>query len=310
MTSYPVSTAAGLGLLLSTLASFGGSPITESISAPSNYEGLTLPDFDVLSLTATQTGEMDFDNGPGNLSVSNFNLTSFLSQPISLTSSLTVIPLFSYSYTSLDFDNATFPVDDEDLHSASLSAIFIQDFANSPWFGIAWTRAELATDFQAIGEEDVTFDVALGAGYKFSDTFSLGAGFVVTNLNGNVEFFPGINFFWTPSDDFSVALYGPNLTAKYNINENWYVSADVENGGGVWNFNDEQGNSRSIELDSYWVSISTNHRITGDLWLSAGIGYSFGNEIEVRGNRDNGPSTSRDLDGAPLAQIGLNLRSW
>ncbi|MDP4623511.1 MAG: DUF6268 family outer membrane beta-barrel protein [Akkermansiaceae bacterium] len=306
--SYPAICAA---FSFSIIAANGGALAADDFTAQQDTPSpMAIPNFDALRFTATQTGGMDFENGPGDLSVTNFNLNAFLSRPISLTSSLTMIPMFSYSYTKLDFDKAVFPVGDEDFHSAALQAIFIQDIANSPWFGIGWTRAELATDYQAIGTEDVTFDVALGVGYKVSDTFTVGAGFVVTNLGGDVEFFPGVNFFWTPCEDFTMALYGPNFLARYNMNDNWFISGDIQPGGGTWNINDAQGNSRSVVLDSYWASVSTHHRICGELWFSAGIGYAFGNEIEIHGNHGTGPSTSSELEGAPLAQIGLSLHDW
>lgn len=271
----------------------------------------SLPPFDFLTATYTQTGDMEIDGTPGDLSVTKFQATAFLSEPLALTSDLTMIPIFSYGVTQLDFSGTgPFPIQDEDLHSASLSAIFIQDFRNSPWFGIGWTRAELATDYQGVSGDDVTFDVALGLGYRVSDTFTIGAGLVVTNLNGDDEIYPGLNFVWQPCDAFTLALFGPNILARYDINECWYVSIDGTPGGGNWNISDATGQSRTIQLDSYWLGVNTHHRIAGEFWVSAGIGYTFGNEIEIRGNRGNGPSFSREMDGAALAQISLSLRSW
>lgn len=299
MTSTSVFTALGAGLLLTT-ASHAQSSIRDS-----------LPEFDFLRATVTQTGDMDLAGSPGDLSIRKYEASAFLSEPLALTTDLTLIPLFSYGVTQLDFSGTgPFPIEDEDLHSASLSAIFIQEFRNTPWFGIGWTRAEMATDYQNISGEDFTFDIALGVGYRVSDTFTIGAGLLVTNLNGDEEIFPGINFSWKPCDKFSVGVYGPNLLARYNVNECWYISLDGSPGGGNWNINDAAGQSRTIQLDSYWLGVNTHHRITGQLWISAGIGYTFANEIEVRGNYGGGPSFSREMDGAALAQISLSLREW
>lgn len=300
MTKHSCLPAVGAGLLLSVTA-HAQDALRDS-----------LPAFDAVRATFTQTGDMELDKNSGDLAISKFEATAFLSEPIALTSDLTLIPLFTYGVTQLDFSGspAGFPIEDEDLHSASLSAIFVQDFRNTPWFGIGWTRAEMATDYQGIGGEDFTFDVALGVGYRVSDTFTIGAGFVVTNLNGDEEIFPGINFNWAPCEKFVLGLYGPNLLARYNVNECWYLSLNGTPGGGNWNINDAAGDSRTIQLDSYWLSLSTNHRIAGELWLSAGVGYTFANEIEVRGNYGGGPSFSREMDGAALAQISLSLREW
>jgi hypothetical protein len=254
---------------------------------------------------------MDIDGNPGELSVSRFEFRAILAEPITLWEGMSMIPVFAYNATSLDFSGTgAFPITDEDLHSASLQSIFIQDFQNSPWFAIAWTRAEMATDFQGIESEEFTFDIAAGLGYRFSHTFSLGLGFAVTNLNGDAAIYPGINFDWIPRENVRIGLNGPNIVATYNLSENWYVSLDGQPGGGNWNITDNAGNSRTIQLDSYWLGLNTHHRLAGELWMSAGVGYTFGNEIEIRGNRGNGPSFSREMDGAPLAQISLSLRRW
>jgi len=298
--------------LLFALISSAGEPAMSTFSSPTITNPQAFPEFDFLTGTFTQTGEMDLDNGPGDLSISKFQLTAFLSEPITLMENLTMIPIFSYNTTQLDFDDvgAAFPIQDEDLHSISLSSVFLKNFQNSPWMVIGYARAEMATDFQAISTDDLTFDLAAGIAYRFSDTFTLGAGFVVTNLNGDDEIFPGINFDWAPCESFRAGIYGANILATYNISDNWHISLDGTPGGGNFNIRDAAGRSRTIQLDSYWVSINTHHRIVGELWFNAGVGYTFANEIEVRGNTGGGPSFSREMDGAPLAQIGLSLHKW
>ncbi len=300
MTRHPLVSALAAGLFVTT-----SSQAQEALSD-------SLPAFDFLTATFTQTGDMDLDGGPGELALRKYDLTAFLSEPVSLTSDLTLIPLFSYGVTELDFSGTApgFPIQDEDLHSASLSAIFIQDFRNTPWFAIGWTRAELATDFQGIDGEDFTFDVALGIGYRVSDTLTLGAGFVITNLNGDEELFPGVNFVWKPCEKFTAGIFGTNILARYDFNECWFVSLDGSPGGGNWNIDNAAGLSRTIELESYWVGLNTNHRIAGELWVSAGIGYTFANEVEIKGNYGNGPSFAREMDGAALAQVSLSLHKW
>lgn len=307
-TTFPVIAA---NLLFALISSAGEPPISAA-SAPALADSQAFPAFDFLTGTFTQTGEMDLDNGSGNLSISKFQLTAFLSGPITLLEDLTLIPVFSYNTTQLDFDGvgAAFPIRDEDLHSISLSSLFLKKFQNSRWMGIGYARAEMATDFQAISADDLTFDLAASIAYRFSDTFTLGAGFIVTNLNGNDEILPGINFDWAPSEDFRAGIYGPNLLATYTFSENWNISLDGTPGGGNFNIRDTAGSSRTIQLDSYWMSVNTHHRIVGELWFNAGVGYTFGNEIEVQSNNGSNPSFSREMDGAPLAQIGLSLRKW
>ena len=198
----------------------------------------------------------------------------------------------------------------EDLYSTQLAAIFIQKFGESRWFGIGYTGVEMASDYQNISGADFTFDVALGVGYTVSDTLSIGAGLVTTNLNGDDQIFGGINFSWVPCEKWNFAVYGANALVRYNISDCWFLSLTGTPGGGNWNIDDNAGQSRTVELDSYWVGLSTHHRITEQVWISAGLGYTFANEIQFKQDYGNGPSSSRDLDGAALTQISLSVHEW
>jgi hypothetical protein len=285
--------------------------LVSALTRAQETESPDIPQFDIMRAGVSQTGDMDLDGNPGDLSITKFEVRCLLSPPIRLWEGMKMIPMFTYTATSLDFSGTgPFPIHDEELHSASLHSFFVQDFGNSPWFSVAWTRAEMATDFQGIQSEDFTFDFSTGVSYRFSEAFTLGIGIAVTNLNGDAEFFPGINFDWAPSESFRVGLYGPNLFGTYQINESWYLSLNGQPGGGTWNIRDDAGDSRTIQLDSYWLGVTTHHHLTGEFWLSAGVGYSFGNEIEIRGNRGSGPSFSNEMDGAPLARIALSLHRW
>ncbi len=302
MTSRTLLSALGASLLLST-----GSNAQEELLPDNNVPN---PQFDFLRGGVTRTGEMDLDSGPGDLTVTRYDFRAILSRPISLLEGLTMVPMFNYEVTTLDFSGTSgFPIHDEGLHSASLSAFFIQNFNDSPWFAVAWTRAELATDYQGISSDSFTFDTALGLFYKINPCFTLGLGFTVTNLNGDSEIFPGINFDWAPTENFRIGIYGPNAVATYRMNDNWNISLEGQPGGGNWNISDDLGQSRTIQLDSYWVGLDTHHRISGEFWISAGLGYTFGNEIEIRDNR-GGNSAGSEMEGAPLARVTLRLREW
>lgn len=270
-----------------------------------------MADFEILRTDFLQTGGMDIDGNPGELSLTRLHTQMILSKPIELFGGISMIPNASYTFSQLDFDNTgLFPIHDEDLHAISLSSLFIKNFDNSPWMAIGWTNAELATDFQGISSDDFTFDIALGAAYQFSDTFTLGFGVVLLNINNDEQLFPGINFVWSPNEQFRMSLFGPNFRATYEMNDNWFLTLTGEPGGGVWNIKDDAGLSRSIDFDSYLIGINTHHRICKDFWFFAGLGYTFGNEIEIRANDGGAPSFSREMDGAPFARIGVSLANW
>ncbi len=269
-----------------------------------------LPAFDLGRIAYLQTGGMDIDGTNSDLTLRKFEFRSFFSKPITVLGGVAIIPMFSYEMTNVDFDGFRNPLlHDEDLHSFSLSTFLFKDFQNTPWFAAGWANAELATDFQNVGSDSFTYDVALGVGYRLSDTFTIAAGAAAININSDVEFYPGINFDWKPNDTFQVGLYGPNLLATYTMNEAWNLSLRGTPNGGTWVYNNDINQSRTLDISSYTLGIYTENNVFGNFWLSAGVGYTFLGEIEVRNNH-GANSTSRDLDSAPYAEISLGLRRW
>jgi hypothetical protein len=269
------------------------------------------PDVDAFRAAVIQTGKMDIEGNNGDLALTRLEFRAILSEPISTLSGLTVIPVLSYSATMLDFDGTPggFPLQDEDLHSLSLSAFFIQGFNHPKWFATGWARAEMATDFQHITGDDFDFDVAAGIGYRFNERFSAVFGAVVLSLNGDTTVIPGIAFDWVPADNFRVGLYGPNFIASYKPDENLEFSVRGEPGGGEWNYRDAAGRSRTIDLTSYRLGLHASRRLTGELWLGVGAGVTLAGEIEERRN-NGGNSFSRDLDESIFGQITLSLHRW
>ncbi|MFK7851518.1 MAG: DUF6268 family outer membrane beta-barrel protein [Akkermansiaceae bacterium] len=297
--------AAGIAPMISSLVFSEETPEAEMIVEEMREE---FPLFDVVRGSVSQTGSMSLDGNPGDLSVRTYGMRAILSRPIDLFSGINMIPFFNYELTELNFGGTgAIPIGDEDLHSVSLQALFFKNFQNTPWLAVGWTRAEFASDYQGIGSDDFSFDLSLGLGYKFNDSFTFGLGFVVTDLNGRERFFPGINFDWKPNEKFRMGIYGPNLFARYIFSESWFMSVDGAPSGGVWNINDDFGVSRNVQLDSYLLGLYTHHKISKRFWLTVGGGYTFANQIEIR---DNGPSFSNDMDGAPFFQVALSLREW
>lgn len=268
-------------------------------------------DLDVFRVAGSITGGMDLKGATGDLEVSRFDLRAILSQPIRPLDGMMIVPLFNYSATDLNFSGTApgFPIQDEGLHSISFSAFLNQDFGNSPWFGIGYTRAELATDFQHLTADALTFDLAAGIGYRFSEYMSLGLGVAVLNLNGDVDVYPGLFFAWAPCNGVRLGIYGPNLVVSYQPNESWMFSFIGEPGGGDWNFRDETGNSRTIDLSSYRLGLYAKYRLAGELWVGAGVGMTVGNEIELRDNR-GGNRFKRDMDEAAFGEVFLSMYRW
>jgi hypothetical protein len=180
----------------------------------------------------------------------------------------------------------------------------------SPWFFVAWARAELASDFQHINGDDFTFDIAGGVGYRFNDRFSLTTGATVLNLNGDSRIIPGINFDWVVNDKTRIGLYGPMPMISYKPNEDWSFSMRGIPGGGVWNITNDHGDSKSINLTSYQLGVFASRRITGEFWINAGVGATVFNNIKYSDPDGSHKTLDEDMGSGLFGQIGLSLKTW
>ncbi len=288
----------------------------DAIAVTPSMEGLDeevkndLPSFDLARISFLQTGAMDFEDADADLTLSQFEFRSFFAKPIELFEGLSLIPLISYRFTDVDLDGINSPIlHDEALHSISLSSILFKNFEGTSWFAAGWTRAELATDFQSIDSDSFTYDVAAGVGYRFSDTFTLAVGAAVLNINSDVQVYPGINFDWKPNECIQVGLYGPSFRAAYEVNERWNLAVRGMPTGGSWVYNTDFDITQTLDITSYTLGLYTENNIFGNFWLSAGVGYSFLGNLEVRDN-DGSNGVDTDLDGAPFAEVAIGLRRW
>lgn len=254
---------------------------------------------------------MDFDNGPGELKVSRFEAKSFLGQPIKLGGDWQLATALRYRATFLESDGAApnFLLDDETLHNIALQGFLIRASDSTPWIYGLWAQAAISTDFQNVDSDDFLFDVGAGVGYRFANNFTLIAGAVVTELNGDEQILPGLGFDWKVNDCIHVGLLGPNFTASYHPSDDWIFSLKTESGGGVWNVERVPGGSERLEFRSLLVGLHAERRLTESLWLGIGAGVSVGNKLEY-GSPD-GLTTFKDHpDDGWFAQVGLRVASW
>ena len=271
----------------------------------------TIPGYDFTRASASYAGGMDLDDTAGEMEIYALDLRTALSKPIPLGGNLIALPVIHYKGTRINFkdNNAAFPIQDEDVHSISLSSFFIHSRAGSPWILGAWTRAELATDFQHINSDDFTFDLAAGVAYKLSDSFTVGFGGAVLNLNNEPEFYVGPAFDWRPNDCFRAGLYGPNVVVAWTPSTDWELSLRGEAAGDEWNIRDAGGRSTTLNLDSYRLGLFVDRRLSGDLWLRVGGGMTMGNEIEYM--TPNGRRLfNQEVDDGWFGEVALRLATW
>ena len=253
---------------------------------------------------------LGFDDSKTELDSSRYSFGSFLSEPISLGGDWKVVPYLDYSFTSLDFDNLApkSVFGDEDLHKASLHGILYHQSAASQWLYGAWGRVSFASDGQDVGSDDFYYDLAVGAGYMFSDKLVVGLGIAGLELGSDASYLPGPMLYWKPADTVNVSLVGALFDATWQATDNLVLAVRGAPYGNSWNV-DDKGVSKQYDLSTYSLRLHAEHRIVKDLWLSVGIGYTFGGEFEVRDSSADRLFTD-DLDGGLSASVGFRLRSW
>lgn len=269
------------------------------------------PEIEAAGISFSQTGDLDMGAGRGELDITRVELNSILSPPITLVEGLTILPWANYRFTGLNTSGVpvTDPIRDEGLHSLSVSSLLLHMRNDSPWMYGGWARAELASDFQHIDGDDFTFDLAAGVGYRFNPAFTLAAGVAVINLNGDETFYPGINFDWIINPKLRASLYGPVAALSYTPTDEWILTLRGDPTGGVWNVTDDTGQSRSIDLSSYRVGFYASRRLYQHLWVTAGAGVAFANDLDYT-TPSGRTLVSRDPDAGAFGSIGLRLLAW
>lgn len=268
-----------------------------------------VPGIDAARIAFSATSNMDLGFGNGELDVTTLGLRSFLCRPIMPAEGIYLVPEAEYSITSLNFSGTTGPFQDEDLHQLGLGAFLLSIRPDCPWIWGAWGRAKLATDFQHVDGDDFSFDLAGGVGYRVNPDFTIGVGGAVTNLNGESEFYPGINFDWIVNEQVRVGIYGPTAVAAYAYDDDWLFSARFDIAGGVWNITDNAGQSRTIDLSDHRLGLYASRRLTHNLWLTAGAGITLGNELDYA-TASGTDLFNTDPDSAFFGVISLRVKAW
>lgn len=269
--------------------------------------------FDTFRVSGYGAFDMEFDKSLGELDVWQVELQSFLSKPISFGNGLTFLPTFRYEGTFLRYDGTLpgFPLKDEDLHSLELPLYLIHTTPSSPWICGAYLRPALSTDFQHVDSDDIFVDAAIGAGYKFSNSFYLGGGLAIQDAFGNEELIPGIAFLWTPREDITLQLLGPVFTAEWKATPDWKLSVDVRAAGGAWNIDDNH-QSRTIDFTSYRAGLHVHRRLMDTWWLEGGAGITFANEMDLKTSSGLGLNEAvlGDLDEGVYGYLAVRKEVW
>ncbi len=298
-------------LSLLTASAFAGEPVP---TAPIASSGFDITKFiDAAEVKYVGSFDMDFENSVGDLETHAFQASAFLSRPINLVADWQLIPEFSYEAMLLTSDGPvpSLILRDEDLHEIELSFYLLRMKDTSPWIYGAWINPALATDFQGISGDDFFLDVAGAVGYRVNDRLVVGAGVAGTNLTGDAGAYAGPGFFWQPTDQTLVALYGPNFRATHDLTPKWRVGVEARPNGGIWNIDTALG-SANIDYTNFRAGLTSSHNLAGDLWLSYGAGMTFGGTINVTTTEGSKVFQNQldDLESGLYGFVSLDLKSW
>jgi len=282
----------------------------EAEKAEEGKKSSGVPRFDLLRARYESDEARGFNRFDGELEYREASIGGFLSKPIELGGDWRALPFAKYSVTDLDFDGvpAGLPLRDQELHELSLHAFLFHQNPDSRWTYGAWGRVRFASDTQDVNGDDFFYDFGIGSGYRVNDRLLVGLAFVGLEVGRDGLYVPGPMVMWRPNDAVSVAWMGPLLISTWRVSDDWSLALRGAPHGGIWNVA-SGGASQDYDLRSFLVRFHTEHRIKDNLWLSLGVGYTFGGNLEVRDS--SGSRLFEDnLEGGLSFSVGLRLRSW
>ena len=214
----------------------------------------------------------------------------------------------NYRFTRIDEGDFSSGADLSHLHDLIVPFSFIYDSANSPWSLFAQISGQLATDFSDITSDDFDYSARLGAQYKFSNAFSLNFGAARVRNFGDAMVLPALGCTWQPAKDWSFTLLGPRITLSHQINNHLIIRGGGFPTGGLWNIEDDTGNSVDYGFASYNAGIGIDFKLRRGIWLTAWAGANFVNQLRAETNGDT--LFKEDLDNGLFGYLGINLYEW
>ena len=161
----------------------------------------------------------DFDSLPGGISSNEF---SAFAPILPLSAGSWRFATFA-SYRAIDF-NATSSslVPDGTVHSFQIPSALIYEISDR-WIVGAFGMFGWSGDYKNMGDS-FSYILALGAGYRFNETFKLIFGGAYGNGFNDEWLYPGVGFLWNPNDQWSATLLPPFASVSYRFGDDWIFS--------------------------------------------------------------------------------------
>ena len=214
----------------------------------------------------------------------------------------------NYRFTRIDKGGFSSGADLSHLHDLIVPFSFIYDSSTSPWSFFAQISGQLATDFREVTGDDLDYSARLGAQYKFSNTFSLNFGAARVRNFGDAMVLPALGCTWQPSKDWSFTLLGPRITLSHQISDHLIIRGGGFPTGGLWNIEDDTGNSVDYGFASYNAGVGIDFKLRRGIWVTAWAGANFANQLRAEKNGDT--LFEEDLKNGLFGYLGINLYEW
>ena len=214
----------------------------------------------------------------------------------------------NYRFTRINTGSFHSRADLGHLHDIIVPLSFSYDPSDSPWSFFAQISGQLATDFNSITSHDFDYFARVGARYQFSDTFSLNFGAARVRNFGEAIVLPALGCTWQPTDDWAFTLLGPRITLSYKINDRLIIRGGGFPTGGLWNVENDTGNSVDYGFASYNAGIGIDFKLRRGFWLTAWAGTNLANEL--RAEQNGNTIFEEDLDNGFFGYLGINLYEW
>lgn len=194
------------------------------------------------------------------------------------------------------------------LHRIDLSLALVYRPRNSPWNAFISAGPALAGDFSSINSDDLLFVAIAGAGYRFSERFTLLAGAYFSQDFGEPLLLPGPGFIWTPSPKWSVSLIPPRLRIAYAPNDDWRIAAEAFPNGGRWNVRTLDGEEAFLDRSGARAGLRIERRVIGENgWLNLSAGWVFARDLVLE-TTDDRMLFDSNVEGGAFVAAGFAWR--
>lgn len=265
-----------------------------------------------LEIESSYSGKTDLEaRGAAVGEVAVSRITAALDVPLApLSASTSLSAEFGYSAFLLDCSGAVALPERLEGIEAGLSTRHRFD---DRWSLLASVSAGFAGTEGAFGSDGFNLGIFALANYRFSETFSAGAGFVYNSLSESLPVIPVVGVRWEFVADWTFTLAFPSTRVTWAVGERLSLRASLDLDTGSFYVKDDPrpatvgvggrpdlGGS-ILDYTAISAGLGASYLITDALTVDATLGYNFSRTADFD---DRSYEIEAD-EGAPIVRLGL-----